>query len=55
MTCGQIGQGIRHDVCMDIDYGQLGILPRIGHSYYIKYRYKIEKIIFIDVLSYNTI
>src|SRR5258708_26173591 len=22
MTCGQIGQGIRHDVCMDIDYGQ---------------------------------
>jgi DNA-binding GntR family transcriptional regulator len=35
---------------MDIDYGQLGILPRIGHSYYKKYRYKIEKITFIDVV-----
>jgi hypothetical protein len=22
MPCGQVGQGIRHDVCMDIDYGQ---------------------------------
>src|ERR1700730_14860643 len=49
MTGGQIDQGVRHDVCMDIDYGQLGILPRIDHSYYKKYRYKIEKITFIDV------
>ena len=51
MTCGQIGQGIRHDVCMDIDYGQPESSPGLGESYYKKYRNKIEKILFIDVLS----
>src|ERR1700676_3473055 len=32
MTRGQIGQGIRHDVCMDIDYGQLESSPGFGRS-----------------------
>jgi hypothetical protein len=35
---------------MDIDYGQPESSPGLGESYYKKYRYKIENIIFIDVL-----
>jgi hypothetical protein len=52
MTCGQIGQGIRHDMCMDIDYGQSESSPGSGESYYKKYRYKSKNIIFVDVFCF---
>jgi len=45
--CRQIGQGIRHDVCMDIDYGQ----PESPQDWGVllkKYRDKTENIIFIE-------
>jgi hypothetical protein len=40
---------------MDINNGQPESSPGLGESYYKKYRYKIENIIFIDVLFFTKI